>query len=242
MAKVIWCGQHDRAHRPGGVECRHQTLEESRQRFPCVLCGHATDRHNLDVGCPNCTCAATPGEARSNSHVKHPYEGKILQPGQYLNDRYRPVRKGNVHVYEVSGCRRKELAASPFDTRKDAEDYIEALKRQSTFEIEEKPMETSEPEVKGRFRIFEWISGVRHETPESPKPTLAEAQNYVARIDPAGRRSFEIIAPSRKPREVTEQEVTAALLAFWGAETTANKYGTPEGMRAALEAVEEYRA
>lgn len=47
-------------------------------KFACVLCGHDVGHHNLMVGCPACTCAATPGEANYNAHVKEPYEGRIL--------------------------------------------------------------------------------------------------------------------------------------------------------------------
>lgn len=47
-------------------------------KFACVLCGHDVAKHNLMVGCPACTCAASPGEALSNSRVAEPYEGRIL--------------------------------------------------------------------------------------------------------------------------------------------------------------------
>lgn len=48
-------------------------------KFACVLCGHDVAIHGLEVGCDACTCAATPGEANHNVHVKEPYEGPILR-------------------------------------------------------------------------------------------------------------------------------------------------------------------
>lgn len=54
-------------------------------RFACVLCGHDVALHNLDVGCPACSCAATPGEAMHNPHVKKPYEGPILRITQTIS-------------------------------------------------------------------------------------------------------------------------------------------------------------
>lgn len=48
-------------------------------KFACVLCGHDVAIHGLEVGCDACTCAATPGEANHNVHVKEPYAGPILR-------------------------------------------------------------------------------------------------------------------------------------------------------------------
>ena len=44
----------------------------------CVLCGHDVAAHNLTVGCPACSCMASPGEANYNERVATPYEGRIL--------------------------------------------------------------------------------------------------------------------------------------------------------------------
>lgn len=69
-------------------------------KFACVLCAHDVGIHNLDVGCPACSCAATPGEANHNSRVAEPYDGPIIAISKVRPETHyvtRPVYGKSMH-------------------------------------------------------------------------------------------------------------------------------------------------
>ncbi len=51
-------------------------------RYACRLCRHDQWEHNLEVGCPHCTCMATPGEAGARTDREAGFE--ILPAHQRL--------------------------------------------------------------------------------------------------------------------------------------------------------------
>jgi hypothetical protein len=78
-------------------------------RSACVLCGHDVALHNYNVGCPACSCAATPGEANYNAHAKKPYEGPILRTNQTISHYETRVPYGAPRAYREAA---EEIRAS----------------------------------------------------------------------------------------------------------------------------------
>ena len=66
-------------------------------KHACRFCRHAVGAHNLEVGCPYCRCAGTPGEVRPREAAG--FDVKVLEPHERApgyertdepGDKYRP--------------------------------------------------------------------------------------------------------------------------------------------------------
>lgn len=44
------------------------------ERFACRYCRHDVSHHNLEVGCPYCTCMGTPGEVQPRTDAELDFE------------------------------------------------------------------------------------------------------------------------------------------------------------------------
>lgn len=77
--------------------------------FPCRFCRHALDAHNLEDGCTNCICLATPGEGTPRTTEEQ--DLPILGPGEALPRYMRPIRVASEpEVLAVKEAERTSLA------------------------------------------------------------------------------------------------------------------------------------
>ena len=66
---------------PGVPKTRNGKSLFPAGKFACRYCRHDVAHHNLEIGCPDCTCMGTPGEVQPRTDAELDF--RILQPSEF---------------------------------------------------------------------------------------------------------------------------------------------------------------